>query len=170
MKSLVVYESWFGNTRKVAEAIADALRAAGDVAVASVADPPPPADDFGLLVLGGPTHVHGLSSSMSRRSAQQQLGLPATETPGLRTYVRDLPPVEHRYAAVFDTRFEKSAFLTGSAAHSLAKQLKRRGYELLVPPESFFVLDTEGPLKDGEVARAAAWAGKIVEQALLPAA
>jgi len=74
MRSLVVYESWFGNTRRLAERIAAALGEEGDVEVVSVDDPLPPLDDLDLVVLGAPTHVHGLSSVRSRRAAIEQHG------------------------------------------------------------------------------------------------
>src|ERR1700760_3527820 len=66
MKSLVVYESWFGNTRRLAETIAAALRDEGDVELVSVDDPLPSLLHVDLIVLGAPTHVHGLSSARSR--------------------------------------------------------------------------------------------------------
>ena len=67
MRSLVVYESWFGNTRRVAEEIADALAVEGEVDVLSVDDLLPPLDGIDVIVLGAPTHVHGLSSGRSQR-------------------------------------------------------------------------------------------------------
>ena len=73
-------------------------------------------------------------------------------------------PHGHGRAAAFDTRFDKPAFLTGSAAKGIAKRLRQRGFELVAEPESFFVLGTEGPLKDGELERAAAWAVALGDQ------
>ena len=58
MRSLVVYESWFGNTQRLAEKIAGALAEEGDVELVSVDDPLPSLDDVDLIVLGAPTHVH----------------------------------------------------------------------------------------------------------------
>jgi flavodoxin len=66
MRSLVVCESWFGNTRQIAEEIADALGGAGEAEVLSVDDPLPSLDGVDLIVVGAPTHVHGLSSGRSR--------------------------------------------------------------------------------------------------------
>ncbi|HEX2369421.1 MAG TPA: flavodoxin domain-containing protein [Acidimicrobiia bacterium] len=64
MKSVVVYESVYGNTAAVAEAIASGLRAHGDVDLRAVGDEPAVAD---LLVVGAPTHGHGLPTTTSRK-------------------------------------------------------------------------------------------------------
>lgn len=162
MRAAVVYESWFGNTREVATAIADALRESGEVVVLSVDEPAPELDGLDLLVVGAPTHAHGLSSSMTRKSAVEQRGEPGEPGAGVRGWLRALPPAEGRRAAAFDTRIEKSVVLVGSAARGIARRLEHRGFELAAPAESFFVLDTDGPLKDGELERAAAWARSLV--------
>ncbi|MDH4176433.1 MAG: flavodoxin family protein [Thermoleophilia bacterium] len=160
MRSVVVCESWFGNTRQVAQAIADQLARHGEARVVSVADDLDYLEGLDLLVVGAPTHVHGMSSATSRRSAIEQ----AKETgerepgPGVRGWLQELPRAEGCAAAAFDTRLEKSVLLVGSAAKGIAKRLGRRGFELVAPAESFFVLDTGGPLEDGELARAAEWA------------
>ena len=54
--------------------------------------------------------------------------------------------------------------LTGSAAKGIAKRLRHHGFEPVAEPESFFVHGTEGPLKDGELERAAAWARALGDQ------
>src|SRR3954470_24098776 len=66
MRSLVVYESWFGNTRRIAEEIAAGLAHEGQVDLVTVDDPLPPLEDVDLLIVGAPTHIHGLSSKRSR--------------------------------------------------------------------------------------------------------
>jgi flavodoxin len=162
MKAAVIFESWFGNTHKVAEAIAAELRRDGDVVLLSVDDLPPRLHDLDLLVVGAPTHIHGLSTAMSRRSALEQRGEAGEAGIGVRGWVRELPIVDGVRAAAFDTRFERSVVVTGSAARGIAKRLRRRGFELAAPPESFFVDDSEGPLKEGELDRAANWARSLV--------
>jgi hypothetical protein len=72
MRALLVYKSIYGNTRAVAEAITESLELLGGVETKSVyetADSDP--DEVDLLVVGGPTNMHGLSSSPSRRFAIQ---------------------------------------------------------------------------------------------------
>lgn len=155
MKATVICESSFGNTRAIAEAIAEAL----DAEVLSAGDPIE-LDEVDLLVVGAPTHVHGIPGERSRKAAVDQGG---SDGPGVRDWLDDLPHGQGHVAA-FDTRFDKPAFLTGSAAKGIAKRLRRHGFELVAEPESFFVLGTEGPLKDGELERAAEWAVALRDQ------
>jgi hypothetical protein len=156
MRSVVVCESWFGNTERVARAVADELGRYGEATVGG----------------GPPTHVHGMSSSLSRKSAIEQSGVSGLEPgPGARGWFESLPEDLGGKAAAFDTRIEKSSMLTGSAAKGVAKRLRQHGFELVAEPESFFVLDTGGPLKEGELERAAYWAQDLVAAlGLLPTA
>jgi len=155
MRATVVYESRFGNTYDVAEAIAAAL----DAELLSVNAPMPDLQEIELLVVGSPTHVHGMTGERSRAAATGQGG---DKGRGIRDWLDDLPRTAG-HAAAFDTRFEKPAFLTGSAARGIAKRLHHRGLDV-IGTESFFVLGTEGPLKDGELERAAAWAEGLRDQ------
>jgi hypothetical protein len=162
MEVLVVYESSFGNTRELAEVIAAELEREDDVTLCSTEEPLPPLDGIELLVVGAPTQVHGLSSATSRRGAREQANRPPDDVGiGMRGWLDELGPGEGRHAACFDTRFEKPAVLVGSAARGIAKRLRRRGYLLIADPESFFVTGGQGPLKPGELDRAAAWAQTV---------
>lgn len=69
-------------------------------------------------------------------------------------------------AATFDTRIEKPVVLVGSAARGIAKRLEHHGFDLFAPAESFFALDTAGPLKDGEIERAGVRATNLAAQAV----
>jgi len=80
---------------------------------------------------------------------------------GIRKFLERLPEVDGTAAACFDTRFDKSRILTGSAAKAMARRLGRRGYRIVAEPESFFVLDSEGPLKEGELDRARRWGASL---------
>ena len=170
MKAIVAYESMYGNTRQIAEAIAAGLAPLGDVQVASVNDgDAAAADGADLLIVGGPTHIHGLATEMSRKgvakAAEEEEGHVdlepgAADGPGLRKWLAQRSG-DGRSAAAFDTRIDRSPLLTGSAARGIAKRLRRRGYELIADPESFFVEDTEGPLAEGELDRAQAWAKSL---------
>jgi hypothetical protein len=167
MTTLVVYESMYGNTRAIAEAIADTLAAAGDdVTVTPVADAPaqPHADP---LVVGGPTHMHGLSTSMSRhmavKAADEEDGHVepgAGDEYGLRQWLKALPDRDGAKAAAFDTRGDAKAALTGSAARGIARRLRRHRYSV-IGSESYLVDDAEGPLSTGELDRARAWASGL---------
>src|SRR5947207_13119475 len=97
MSATVVYESVYGNTRAVAEAIAEGL---GDARVLPVHEAPDQVEGQELLVIGGPTHMHGMATSRSRQAAVEALHEDgnahliepgATEEPGLRGWLRDLP-------------------------------------------------------------------------------
>lgn len=169
MKSLVVYESWFGNTKELARAVADALAGAGEVTLLTVDDPLPKLDDFDLLVVGAPTHVHGLSSDRSRKGAIEQRGVEGEPGIGVKGWIEALPMLRRPQVAVFDTRAHKAELLVGSAAHGIAKRLVKRGYRLAAEPESFFVDGTPGPLEDGELERAAGWGRALASEVMATA-
>ncbi|HEX2369420.1 MAG TPA: hypothetical protein VHM94_09330 [Acidimicrobiia bacterium] len=80
----------------------------------------------------------------------------------MRAFLDGLPKVEAGRAACFDTRFDMARLLTGSAAKTMARKLRHLGYEIVVEPESFFVDDTEGPLKEGELERAQLWGAELL--------
>ena len=168
MRAVVVYESVYGNTRAVAEAIAEGLGTAEVLPVHEAGDHVDGAD---LLLVGGPTHMHGLSTSRSRQmgaeSVKEDGGAHvepgATEEPGLRAWLRDLRAGDGRWAAAFDTRFDRSPWLTGVASRGIAKRLRHLGYSV-VDSESFLVEDSEGPLAKGELDRAREWGEKLASE------
>jgi hypothetical protein len=157
MRSLVVYESWFGNTQHVAEKIALALQEEGEVKLLTVDDDVPPLDDVDLLVVGAPTHVHGVSGKRSREAALDQGGFGEAGR-GVRGFIEELPNgVRGPHVAAFDTRAHKPVLLAGSAARGIARRLREHGHELAVEPESFFIEGTPGLLEKGELERAMEW-------------
>ena len=163
MNALVVYESLYGNTRKVADAIAEGLRDPAHVDVVAVGDVSASAlASADTLVVGGPTHIHGLTSTRSRKGAHDDAakkGLPQPDLAGppLREWFDDIQRTQQpRDAAAFDTRIGKPKLLTGSAASGIARRLRHHGYHV-VAEESFIVDDTAGPLQEGELERARAW-------------
>jgi flavodoxin len=151
MNILVVYDSKFGNTERIAQAIAERLHRQGPVELltADLAPRTMPRS-LSLLVAGGPTQGHGAS-------------------PALRGWLERLEPAHGVRAAAFDTRFAKQRWLTGSAARVIARRLSRIGFRLVGDSESFFVAHTEGPLLDGEIDRAAAWADTLANQLITEA-
>jgi Flavodoxin domain len=167
MKAVVLYESSFGNTRQVALAIGLALSEHdAEVEVCSVDDLIPELADVDLLVVGAPTHVHGLSSERSRRAAIEQGAGRSEPGIGVRGFFAQSPMVMGVRAAAFDTRIDRSPILTGSAARSIAKRLERAGAVLVAQPESFFVA-TGNTLLPGELERAGEWAAALTETAAL---
>ena len=147
MKSLVVYYSKFGNTHLVAEAIAEELQSAGEVHLIEINDLTG-ADYQGvdLVVMGCPTHKMNLPEDV-------------------RPLVSDLPKkvLKGGYFAAFDTSYKMSAFLSRfTASKKLASKLRKLGGKQIVPPETFHVVEREGPLYDDELDLARAWANTIL--------
>jgi menaquinone-dependent protoporphyrinogen IX oxidase len=142
---LVVYSTRFGNTERLARAIASALEETATVRVveASAAEQVH-GDGVDLLIVGAPTQVHGLLL-------------------GVRGFLRRLKDrgFSGRRAAAFDTRLAGELAKTGSAAAVIGRMLQRAGLTLIVAPESFLVADYKGPLADREEARAMTWARRI---------
>ncbi len=169
MKALVVYESLYGNTAAIGEAIAGSLRAHGMEADARPVTKVQAAETagFDLLVVGGPTHAHGMSRTSTRKSGagdEKNTFAEPTVEPGLRDWLGSLPAGSGRYAAAFDTRFDQSALLTGSAARGIARRLEHEGFHLVAQPESFFVTG-ENHLAEGQTEHAAAWGKTLAEHA-----
>jgi flavodoxin len=146
VKSLVVYESRYGNTAQIARAIAAALEAAGAARLVEAADPAAfEVAGIDLLVVGGPTEGHGVSQTLRARLD----GLPPDALAGVA-------------AAAFDTRMKWPALLSGSAAKGIAKALERVGARPAAPPESFLVTGGKPDcLVAGEPERARAWASRL---------
>lgn len=156
MKTLVLYDSVFGNTEKVARAIAASLGAHGSVEILRPEQvAPEQLVEVDLLVVGSPTRGF--------RPTEAMMGLLG------RIRAKALSGVK---VAAFDTRFKADEldsagvrFIVktgGYAAKRIADRLKKAGGSLIAPPEGFYVEDTEGPLKAGELERAAGWAESLV--------
>jgi flavodoxin len=144
MNALVVYDSQFGNTEKIALKITETLGEYGASRALRVTEFTTDAlHDIDLLVLGCPTQAWH-------------------STPNMQTLIKTLEQGQvHGFAvAEFDTRLDKPRWLTGSAANLMAKQLKQVGVSL-GQPESFLVTGKEGPLEAGELERAAQWAREL---------
>ncbi|MFI9366566.1 flavodoxin family protein [Kitasatospora sp. NPDC053057] len=176
MRIVIVYESLFGNTHEIAEAIGDGLREArpdAQIACLRVAEASPDATAAAdLLLVGGPTHMRGMSRSVSRKMAlkvdmrvdESEAGHEpeeGAEGPGVRDWFHTLPKaVQGARAAAFDTRGD--ARMSGGAAPAIARRLRHHGYTLAAEPEGFIVEDAEGPLREGERSRARAWGSALV--------
>jgi len=156
MKALVVYDSVFGNTEQIAQAIENALGPREDVEILRVNDVKPERlTGLDLLIVGSPTR-----------------GFRPTE--GITDFLKRIPSggLEGLKMAAFDTRLSTADIgsptlrfivkIGGYAAKRIADRLKKSGGESEVPPEGFFVEGTEGPLKEGELERAADWARQIM--------
>lgn len=152
MKALIVYDSAFGNTEKVAQAMGAAL----GCEVRRVTEvTPEQLTGLDALIVGSPTQKFQPLKPIKDFLKE----IPAGKLNGVRV-------------AAFDTRIAledaNSAILNffvklfGYAAEPIGKQLTKKGGESAMPPEGFYVAGTEGPLKDSELERAAEWARQVV--------
>jgi flavodoxin len=142
MKVLVICDTEYGNTWKLASAMAETLQPyAEEVTAVKAADAPGISmAEYDLLLVGGPTQGHGISPRLKAVFE----GVP-------HDALKDVP------ALAFDTRMNMFKLLTGAASEGIARRLTELGATMLLPPESFLVAGGEGPLMEGEVERAVAW-------------
>jgi flavodoxin len=152
MKILIIYDSVFGNTEQAARAMADALQSRGSVGIVRVGGASlEQLSGLNLLVVGSPTR-----------------GFRPTEA--IRDFLKRIPAdgLRNFSVAAFDTRialsdirqpiFRSMVKIGGFAAKPIADMLKKKGGIPVAEPEGFCVKGSEGPLKDGELQRAADWA------------
>jgi hypothetical protein len=159
----IVVESMFGNTRAIAEDIADVLRPRIPVEVCAVAQAEvTPPDDLSLLVVAGPTHAFGMSRHKTREDAKQR-GSQAEAEMGIRDWLEAAAIPCGVPAAAFDTRVDKK-FVPGSAANAATRRLRRLGCIVIAQPCSFFVHDIQGPLRAGEHERAQHYAEDMLRE------
>jgi len=146
MKALIVYDSVYGNTEKIARAIAEAITPSGEVKVLRAGEAnPSELESIDLLIVGSPTHG----------------GRP---TPAVQNLLNKVPELQGINVAAFDTRIPtKLVKVFGYAAGRIANNLKKKSGTLIASPEGFFVTGGQGPLKEGELERAAGWAKGILE-------
>ena len=157
MKALIIYDSVFGNTGKVAQAIGEVIseNLEGDTQTLQV-------DDvilnhlqgLRLLVVGSPTRsfrpTEAITKLINQMSKKQLAGV---------------------QVAAFDTRIlldtidsKALRFIVdkgGYAANTIAKALQKKGGNLVSDPEGFLVTGEQGPLKEGELKRAEDWANQL---------
>lgn len=148
MKAVVVYDSQYGNTKKVAEAVGTALGGesevlrVGNAGLSSV-------KDVDLIVVGSPTHGGSPTEAIQAFLSRMEGSLPT----GTRV-------------AAFDTRLAaRWVAIFGYAAPKIADALREAGGTLVAQPEGFVVRGRKGPLREGELERAADWARQLVGEA-----
>jgi len=158
---LVVFESMFGNTRIVAEAVAAGLASGAKVDLVEVGEAPTSLDPgLDLLVVGAPTHAFGLSRPETRAEAAEEATEPLVSPgPGVREWLEqlDCDGAQPRVAA-FATRVRH---VPGSAARAAIRTLQRRGLAVADAPTSFWVKGKHGPLVSGEQERAERWGEEL---------
>jgi hypothetical protein len=168
MDAVIVYESMFGATRQIAEALARGMSPA-TVTLVNVNDAGETFPIADLVLVGGPTHVHGMSRPETRdqavawthdpeRHLSLEHGAPGI---GIREWLDGLTGPVGRFLA-FDTRADAARLLSGSAAVHIQKELRRAGGEPVAESESFLVYDNE--LEAGELTRAESVGARLVTQ------
>lgn len=158
MKAMVVYDSALGNTEQVAQAIGRALGPAEDVEIARAGNVKPgQLAALALLVVGSPTRkFRPLGTITGFLKGIPNGGLKGVRVAAFDTRMPQSKVDEIRILALFVRIF-------GYAAKPIADRLVKKGGTLAVPPEGFYVEDTEGPLLEGELERAAGWAQQVLE-------
>ena len=157
MKALIVYDSVFGNTEQIAKAIGDSLADLTSTEVVKVSEAKlEQLQGTGLLIVGSPTRAFKPTKAIVDFLIQ----IPSNGLKGINV-------------AAFDTRVNtedvNSRILNGFvrifgyAAKPIADKMQKKGGNLVLPPEGFFVKDNEGPLKEGELERAAEWAKQVMK-------
>ena len=167
MPALVIYESMYGNTKHIAEAIAEGVAEHMTYELVEVSTAPMMIDpEVELLIVGGPTHVRGMTSPRTRAAAvDQAMAGVVSKGIGVREWLDQILPTRvGTPAVVFDTRINAPALFTGSAAHGYEKHLRELGFRLIAPAESFLIgtrqPQTDG-LLEGELERARSWGATV---------
>lgn len=162
MSALVVFESMYGNTWQVAEAVGEGLSAHLPVQVVEVGSAPSSLDDeVRLLVVGAPTHAFGLSRGSTRADAAERAGRAVISAGvGVREWLEEVQLPRGLAVASFDTHADKR-WVPGSAAVVARRHLRRLGGAPVAPAESFYVEGMEGPLVAGETDRAREWGRRL---------
>jgi hypothetical protein len=169
IRALVVYESMFGGTHRLAEAIAEGMRTRVDVSLVGVGEGASRVESD-LLIVGAPTHAGGLSSPDTRDEAVEWSADPERHLVldrgargiGIREWLDDLQkPIP--FFAAFDTRANAARIMTGSAATHIDRKLRKLGGIALVDSTSFLV--HENDVLDGEFARAVQWGARLAAAA-----
>lgn len=153
MKAVVVYESLWGNTAAIAQAIATGI-GPGAVALTTDAARFETIADADLIVAGAPVLGFSLPTDQMRDSvARSEANAPTPPDlshPSLRSWLESLPR-GHGRAAAFETRIWWSP---RGATGDIEQRLKRAGYLRVAKAGKFVVTDKYGPLRDGELDRA----------------
>ena len=163
MSVVIVVESCFGNTRAVADAVAEGVGGVAggrEVSVVPVPQAPEEIDpQVDLLLVGAPTQDFSLPKPQTRRQAEAK-GAEAVGDAGVREWIQRVALRSGLRVVTFDTSLEMR-FSLGSAAKAAFKALKKRGFAHAERGESFRVAAQKGPLASGEEKRAREWGAQL---------
>ena len=160
MKAMVVYDSVFGNTEQIAQAIGNALGSSENAEILRVGNvKPEQLTGLKLLIVGSPTRGFRPTPAISNLLKS----IPNNGLKGVKVAAFDTRMTEEEInSAVFILRILVNIF--GYAARPISDRLVKKGGQLIVPPEGFYVHGTKGPLKEGELERASDWEKQIFAQ------
>jgi len=158
MEALVIYDSFFGNTERIARSIGNGLGPSEDVGIVRVGDVrPEQLAGLKLLIVGSPTRAFSPSPAIKKFLKS----IPKNVLKGVKVAAFDTRITNEEIdSAVFILRIFVNIF--GYAAKPISDRLVKKGGQLIAPPEGFFVQGMEGPLKEGELERASDWAKQII--------
>jgi flavodoxin len=152
LKTLIVYDSVFTNTEQIAKAMGSALNAPKDSVIRAADIKPEQLTGLELLIVGSPTRKFQPMPTVTKfLKAIPQQGLKGIKVAAFDTRMGDIKQPILRFIVK----------IAGYAAKPLADRLKQKGGNLVLAPEGFLVIGSEGPLKDGELKRAADWVKQI---------
>lgn len=167
MKAVVLYESMFGHTRQVAEAIASGLSDLVEADAIRVGDGASTLSGADLVVIGVPTHAHSIPRPRSRAEAaawakepERKLTLePGATGRGIREWLKELQTAPPHWAA-FATRTDLPRILAGDGAAAIEHRMRRFDAPPLLDRQLFLVsIDNE--LLVDELDHARAWGGEL---------
>ena len=159
MKALVVYESHWGDTAEIAEAIAEGIGPEARALTTTEATPEL-VSEADLVVAGAPVMAFNLPGDKILESIARDGKAPLppdVSHPSLRTWLETLPK-HHAVAASFETRIKWSP---GGATGAIEKFLHQAGFRTIAKPGKFVVKGSYGPLREGEVDRAREWGATL---------
>ncbi len=156
MNALIIYDTFFGNTEQIAKAVGNGLGSQAEVKIVKVSETKPEqVRGMNLLIVGSPTRAFSPSPAMK----EFLRAIPANSLRGIKVAAFDTRIVAKGIGALI---FNPLAAIFGYAAEPIADRLVKKGGQLVIPPEGFFVVDSEGPLRAGEIERAVEWGRRIV--------
>ena len=157
MKTLVIYDSAYGNTQKIAQAVGNVLGTQAEVTVLKASEvKPDQVTGLKLLLVGSPTQRFRPTTAISSLLKS----IPKNGLQGIKVAAFDTRLTQRDIDAIPILAFFVRIF--GYAAKPIADGLKKKGGELIGPPEGFYVEGMEGPLSQGELERAEGWAKQLL--------
>ncbi|MBN2853617.1 MAG: flavodoxin domain-containing protein [Clostridia bacterium] len=154
MNILIIYDSVFGNTEKVAQELYDTLKENNKVEIRKVDKMNTTmVKEIDLIILGSPTRGFSPTKPMTQFVKSLE-----TDNDAMKVAIYD---TRIDYMQIKSRLARNIVHKGGYANQKMAKVIKNKGIRVVEPLEAFYVIESEGPLKDGELKRAKDWIEKI---------